>query len=760
MGFYPYLYDEWEDDNDRCWSFSTYPYRNGDCLQDGGNLGYQGFHQHDGNHTFDNGEDGWRCFDSFCQEDQNSDGIKSFREAYEFAWARIPGGSALAREHQGGGRYHAVNMTRGSSDPVYYWPGYDTPFCQENDSSGTVSLTGRGGKVNWCYGENECNWTSTKKYIVTDNLIFPEMGNPPTTTIGTGDDVPGFFVYPGKKIVFEREVEPIINVDFTAFDENSYWSGVCINNTALSMQHCEISYCNTGVSVVIDDYWDNWLISLDSLTISHCYDGVFINDYGAWFNFNLTGSEISNCVFGLNLFHATYPWINNCRIHHCSSIGIYSPYTWVGQINDTEVFNNTDFGIVLEDFNILYLRNNDVHNNPWWGIFILGPSNWIDLFSSGDPNEVNNEVRENRYGIDVCEGADGSTILLGDDGIDRPGWNRIFNNTHGAVYNGLDSTTIKAEMNFWGSDPPDTNDFIGDIDYDPWWDGEEGGGGIIESKGGDKQIADEMDEELREIANLFRSREFDDIPNRCTRVINRRPASHHALLALSFWYKALWCLDEVRALHEDIPNFLRARRFDDSDLRIHSELLRASCDVRSREYDGALERLGNLTHHNDTPDNIKLSAYSQIAGVYQYCLDDPESAAGILRLIIEQYRDSPYARIAEARLDIILHRIDSQPPNRPGNKREQTPSTPDLLYAYPNPFNSEVRINYRMTESGSAKVSIFDLNGRELAVVFDGYSNAGLHQVIWDGTNYSSGVYICRFEHMNSSEFKKLVLMR
>jgi hypothetical protein len=70
---------------------------------------------------------------------------------------------------------------------------------------------------------------------------------------------------------------------------------------------------------------------------------------------------------------------------------------------------------------------------------------------------------------------------------------------------------------------------------------------------------------------------------------------------------------------------------------------------------------------------------------------------------------------------------------------------------FPNPFNPTTAIRYHIAGAGGqwpgadrVKLAIYDVLGREVAVLVDGVQDAGLHEVQWDARNLASGVYYYR----------------
>ncbi len=84
---------------------------------------------------------------------------------------------------------------------------------------------------------------------------------------------------------------------------------------------------------------------------------------------------------------------------------------------------------------------------------------------------------------------------------------------------------------------------------------------------------------------------------------------------------------------------------------------------------------------------------------------------------------------------------------------------------YPNPFNPSTNIIFDIVEQSQTDVSVWNLLGQKVAVLFSGDLNAGRHSIKFDGhhTNGSllpSGVYIYRIESGNNVATKKMMLLK
>lgn len=69
-----------------------------------------------------------------------------------------------------------------------------------------------------------------------------------------------------------------------------------------------------------------------------------------------------------------------------------------------------------------------------------------------------------------------------------------------------------------------------------------------------------------------------------------------------------------------------------------------------------------------------------------------------------------------------------------------------MVEGYPNPFRSMVSINFTLEQPGHVQLSIFDLLGREIAILADGPRNFGDHSVLFDGSGIAPGVYFVVIE--------------
>ncbi len=90
----------------------------------------------------------------------------------------------------------------------------------------------------------------------------------------------------------------------------------------------------------------------------------------------------------------------------------------------------------------------------------------------------------------------------------------------------------------------------------------------------------------------------------------------------------------------------------------------------------------------------------------------------------------------------------------------EQPSRMELLANYPNPFNPSTQIQFRLRASHVARLTVYDLLGREVAVLVDGVMSAGSHNISFDASHLSSGVYLYRLESAGEVLTRKMVLLK
>jgi photosystem II stability/assembly factor-like uncharacterized protein len=99
------------------------------------------------------------------------------------------------------------------------------------------------------------------------------------------------------------------------------------------------------------------------------------------------------------------------------------------------------------------------------------------------------------------------------------------------------------------------------------------------------------------------------------------------------------------------------------------------------------------------------------------------------------------------------------------SNNEINPKSYLLHQNYPNPFNPATKIKFDIPAHSSGRLSnvkliIFDMQGKEITRLIDEELSAGVYEVSFDGSLFSSGVYFYKIDTDNFSESKKMILIK
>jgi len=108
----------------------------------------------------------------------------------------------------------------------------------------------------------------------------------------------------------------------------------------------------------------------------------------------------------------------------------------------------------------------------------------------------------------------------------------------------------------------------------------------------------------------------------------------------------------------------------------------------------------------------------------------------------------------------------------PGLKTELLPGVTGIKYHdpvptgftlsdnYPNPFNPSTNINFSIPNSGKVSLKVFDIIGREVAVLAEEQRTAGNYSVTFNPGNLSSGVYFCILSFEGKQLTRKMIYLK
>ena len=80
----------------------------------------------------------------------------------------------------------------------------------------------------------------------------------------------------------------------------------------------------------------------------------------------------------------------------------------------------------------------------------------------------------------------------------------------------------------------------------------------------------------------------------------------------------------------------------------------------------------------------------------------------------------------------------------------------EFINAYPNPFNPRTTISFELRDAGFVSLDVFDITGRAVGAngrspLQNRWMSSGYHEIVWDASGVSSGVYLVRLEALSGA---------
>ncbi len=94
------------------------------------------------------------------------------------------------------------------------------------------------------------------------------------------------------------------------------------------------------------------------------------------------------------------------------------------------------------------------------------------------------------------------------------------------------------------------------------------------------------------------------------------------------------------------------------------------------------------------------------------------------------------------------------------NIGSEIPEVYSLSQNYPNPFNPKTNIGLRIADFGFVSLKVYDITGKEVAVLVNQEMSAGVYNVDFDASNLSSGTYFYSMETAGFRDVKKMVVVK
>lgn len=662
----------------------------------------------------------------------------------------------------------------------------------------SVELTGRGMAKpgNYVFGDvggrmwDQCG--EDEAYIVLDSVHVPAHEK--------------LKIMPGVRVLFEPDAlmrvdgelraiglpdDPIL---FNPRGDTTHWGGLYLAyDDATTMSYCIIrGSSNGGLSIREASPQIQFCTITDNYTtVENSGGGIYLENSGA----RIIGCEIS---YNLAPFYGgiyilnSKPVINNCIIKYNTGDGVYLRFQASAILQNNIIYSNSGDGISISDHSAPRLINNTVVNN--------------------DGNGISGEIRSVPYLINSIFYFNGGAIILDESSNALVSYCDI----EGGFDNNLDVDPLFVDLSVTDvfhltddsplidegnpeyiyrdhSFPPSLGTYRNDI-------GAYGGplGGNWETP--EILISAFQNPAFQQWIDIFVTslEPFEETPV-CSLELGNLDISSvqfNQSPADAYTYMGSYEAHQSGSLFITIDAVL-----DGSDIRMSRAYEFSFIEAEG----GTVQMVGAEGHLTITPESNSKSL-SLLSGCNSESLKPVDGKIFISPLMFIMGMDEPLEEFVELEFELTANDWDEADLDKIGiyryeNNRWQrlnggysngvitgkidrgghfalalddrydpksntiTPTTAEMICAYPNPFNAEVKIEFQINQAAHIQLAVYDLAGRRVASLINSDLSAGRHEVTWNGcttvgNSLPSGIYWARLQSAEDIRSVKLLLLR
>lgn len=186
------------------------------------------------------------------------------------------------------------------------------------------------------------------------------------------------------------------------------------------------------------------------------------------------------------------------------------------------------------------------------------------------------------------------------------------------------------------------------------------------------------------------------------------------------------------------------------------QAVRMATDTRPAPFTGSRQIPVMLETSNISGDVIISAAMFDIPDDWIVALTIPD-----LGLYIDMRNENWQFTVQEDQISLPFYLyVDSGVPSSVEQEDEAQPATFTLHQNYPNPFNPVTLLRFELPVDGFVRLEIYDITGRKVSTLVQEVRMAGLHEVRFDASNLSSGMYMAVLTQMNYKKHIKMTVLK
>ncbi len=621
------------------------------------------------------------------------------------------------------------------------------------------------------------NWSLT---VTSGKTLLISEGTTINFASGTGLTVNG-------KLLANNIDDPTNRVTFTRKGSSGYWGGIQINSgsstNASTLRRCDVKYATNGIAITYAGNSNN--VTIDKCRINNnSSNGISVDGNaktGATVHPTISNNHIhNNGVRGIYLKNYAKPAVTSNRIEYNASSGLYGTGSASATV-ELNYFSGNGYGMGFFSNSHAQVHRNTVQGNGALpGIYIYSSSNVI-AYGAGN-NKGRNYIAENS-GEGIY--SNGSSPIFGKDISNQYGNNQIQDNDS---YEASHDTPgqLRAEQCYWAGQQ---DDITGNVLNVPYLSSPPNPVGWGQSSSYDPSTRVNIPDEFIDddwLPSLVASSNvlFDDGSDSTGFDSETWSAKFESSIEVGLetgeWAEAaetiteLWReLQDARVPAVDyslLAGYVEEPKVD-SAIRKYLALTLVEKSLAGQDISTAL---GDLTKYRQSNPRHDAELLANAGIVNLSFKNDLAAAENILSQLRTRAAENDVAaaeqvKILAEMIENYRQRDDDAPPTD-GRQRAQSQMATEAsleLENFPNPFNPETMIRYRISGESSQDVSliIFNTLGQKVRTLVESRQNPGDHSVVWDGRDNfgkeaASGMYFLRVAISGKALTRKLMMVR
>ena len=581
------------------------------------------------------------------------------------------------------------------------------------------------------YKVETLNITGTYAYVPSGKEYFISPGN--TFRFGSNSSL----YVTGKLTAIGTGSEPIV---LKTSNGSTYWSGVNFYGAGASNSTIAYFEIDTCSSYPIQVY------GATNVTIAYgTINGLSNTPSGILFSSSATGTvsacTIQNCGSGNGVFitGSATPTISSCTIQNNRYDGVLVSSSYSAPtITGCTIINNGQLGGTRYNYGVdVYDALAVVRQNTIQGsLYGIVASDNGTAYGYQTNEQGCNTVTGNSYGLLAYNIGD---LEFGEGAAGKAAYNTFGTNDGYEAIAGINSTILAME-NYWGQFTPRCYAYGNSTiwsDY-PLTSPPTGcGSGNRSMIAGNTASTDKLLQAKRALG----SGDYSSAQSLLQGILSDTAATntHRQALVDLFW---LYCRTKDKAVRNYIVN--TASQF--AGLDTLAEELAMNMATASGELDNAVQLAGTLRKQYPGTD-VEMRALVHLASLRFFDDSRKNVSYSAYALLASLYGD----KVNTGLLAALKPPVATQAGSALGKVSGSSTGTGYSVSSYPNPFNPTTKVHYTIPEGGRVSIIVYDVIGRQVAILAQGYYDKGEYTVQWDGRNQggsptASGIYFIRLQ--------------